>query len=251
MAINLIRPLAGFDIESTGISIENDRIVELCVIKIHLNGEEESKVWLINPEMPIPVGATEVHNISDDDVVDKPTFKEVFPEIARFIKGCDLLTYNGNRFDIPLLKNEFARVGLEFPFNGTLYIDALIIYRKLNPNNLSAVFERLTGNKLENAHSAEADVSATITILEKLINKHSNEIGDYVLDLHKYSDSDKILDWDGKFKMIGKDVCFNFGKHKDKPVKNVWREDNKYINWFYDSNMPEDSKEYLRKALKF
>jgi len=166
MNLKLHKPLCIFDLETTGISVGKDRIVEICILKVNPDASRESKTWLVNPEMPIPKESSEVHGIYDADVKDAPKFREIAPKIMEIINGTDLGGFNSNRFDVPLLAEELLRADIDFDLSKFRLVDAQTIYHKMEPRNLSAAYQFYCGKTLENAHSAEADVLATFEVLD-------------------------------------------------------------------------------------
>jgi DNA polymerase-3 subunit epsilon len=240
--MKIIKPIVFFDLETSSVDTETARIVEIACIKINPDGTRETKTTRINPEIEIPLEATAVHGITNEDVKDSPTFKQVGTSLREWFEGCDLGSYNGNNYDIPLLSAELVRAGLEpIDWNPNL-LDALIMYRHLFSNTLSDVYKRLTGKELENSHSALADVEATLTIAEILIKDLEQQTvseidlmlqGDklrYDLAGKMYKDSESIVRW-------------NFSKNKDKPVL----EDSGFINWFMNQSFPKESKDKIKE----
>ncbi len=236
--LNLTKPLCFFDLETTGIQIAKDRIVEISILKVFPNGNRESKTWLVNPEQPIPPETTAVHGISDEDVKDAPTFKELAPQVIEMIKGSDLAGFNSNRFDIPLLAEELLRAGQDFDLKKHRPIDVQVIFHKEEPRNLSAAYKFYCDKDLLNAHSAEADTEATYEILQAQINKYDNLEND-VDFLSKYSSHYKNADLAG---MIGYDKdgdeIFKFGKYKGQKVRQVFGKDPGYYSWIQNADFP-------------
>jgi len=242
--MKLTKSIIWFDCETTGVSTEDDRIVEIACLKINPDGTRETKETLINPEIPIPIEASSVHGITDEKVKDAPKFKQIATSLREWFKDCDLGSYNGNNFDIPLLSAELVRSGLQpIDWNPNL-LDAFTLYRHLFPNTLSDVYKRLTGKELENAHSALADVEASLEIAEILtkgIEQQTVEEIDLMLQADKlrfdlagklYRDSEGVVRW-------------NFSKNKDKPVL----EDKGFCNWFLGQGFPKESKDKLKYIL--
>ncbi len=174
MELNLKRPLAFFDIESTGLNVSKDRIIELCIIKVSPNGTTETKTWLLNPDYPISEEAEQIHGISQESVKDKPTFKQVSKDIHRFLANCDLAGYNSNRFDIPMLVEEFLRADVDFEVENRHFIDVQNIFMKMEQRTLKAAYRFYLQKELENAHSAEADVTATYEVLKAQLDRYAN-----------------------------------------------------------------------------
>lgn len=215
------RPIVWLDIESTGVDRENDRIVELCMIKIHPDGKKEVKTRRFNPEMPIPKEASEVHGIYDDDVKDEPTFRQVSKGVHAFIQGCDLGGFNSNAFDIPMLYSEFLRAGIEWDYSAHRMIDVGNIYKRLYPRTLESAVQTFLGREHDGAHGAEADTIATYEVMDYFLS-NSDDVPKTVDELHLYSNYDsEILDLHGKFKCAddGETILLNFGKHRGEPAK--------------------------------
>ena len=193
MKLNLKNPLVFFDLETTGVNIATDRIVELCYIKVYPNGNEESKSMRINPEMHIPEASSAIHGIYDEDVKDCPTFKQIARELANAIEGCDLAGFNSNRFDIPMLAEEFLRAEVDFDMTRRKFIDVQNIYHKLERRTLSAAYKFYCGKDLENAHSALADTQATYEVLQAQLDKYPNELQNDMQFLADFSRTDLVL----------------------------------------------------------
>jgi DNA polymerase III subunit epsilon len=239
MKLSLSRPLAFLDLETTGINISTDRIVEIAIVKINIDGTKQVKRKLINPQMPIPAGATEVHGITDDMVKEAPTFKQVANEIKQFIEGCDLGGYNSNRFDIPMLIEEFLRAGIDFSVEGKKFVDVQKVFHLMEQRTLSAAYKFYCNKSLDGAHSAEVDATATWEVLEAQIERYP-QIGDTV---------ESIVDFARRFiKDKGVEV-FNFGKHKGKPVVQVLKEEPQYYDWMMKGDFPMNTKQKLTEIL--
>ncbi|MCK6612128.1 MAG: 3'-5' exonuclease [Bacteroidia bacterium] len=245
MELNLKRPLVVFDLETTGISISTDRIVEIALIKIHPDGKEESRVMKINPGMPIPPESTAIHGISDADVANAPKFEEVARELAEFMKNCDFAGFNSNKFDFPLLVEEYLRAGIDFDVENRKFIDAQRIFHVMEPRNLAAAYKFYCDKSLENAHSAEADTRATLEVLKAQIDKYEQLKND-VDYLHSFSGQSKNVDLAGRmvYNDQGKEV-FNFGKHRGKLVEQVLKQDQGYYQWMMDGDFSRDTKRRL------
>ncbi len=260
MELNLKRPLAFFDIESTGLNVSKDRIVELCIIKVNPNGTTETKTWLLNPGYPISEEAQKVHGISAEDVKDKPTFKQVAKDIHRFLANCDLAGYNSNRFDIPMLVEEFLRAGVDFDVENRRFIDVQNIFMKMEPRTLKAAYRFYLQKELENAHSATADVQATYEVLKAQLDRYAHtaytdkegETGTPVKNdvdaLAKFSTHHRNADLMGQiiYNEKGEEV-FNFGKHKGKTVEEVFRQEPSYYDWMQKADFPLYTKKLLTK----
>lgn len=248
MKLNLKNPLVFFDLETTGTNINLDRIVEICYLKVYPNGNESSKTLRINPEMHIPEQASAVHGIYDDDVMDCPTFKEVAKEIANDIEGCDLAGFNSNRFDIPLLVEEFLRVGVDIDLNKRKFIDVQIIYHKLEQRTLSAAYKFYCGKNLEDAHTAEADTRATYEVLKAQLDHYPEVLENDVKFLSEYSCFTKNVDFAGRIVYDDNGVeVFNFGKYKGIPVLDVLQRDPGYYGWILNGDFTLNTKNVLTK----
>ena len=197
MKLNLKNPIVFFDLETTGTNINSDRIVEICYLKVYPNGNEESKTLRINPEMPIPAESSAVHGIYDADVADCPTFKEVAKSIANDIEGCDLAGFNSNRFDIPVLAEEFLRAGVDIDLNRRKFIDVQTIFHKMEQRTLSAAYKFYCNKSLENAHTAEADTLATYEVLKAQLDRYPDLKND-VAFLSQYSCYSNNVDFAGR-----------------------------------------------------
>lgn len=248
MKLNLKNPLVFFDLETTGTNINLDRIVEICYLKVYPNGNESSKTLRINPEMHIPEQASAVHGIYDDDVMDCPTFKEVAKEIANDIEGCDLAGFNSNRFDIPLLVEEFLRVGVDIDLNKRKFIDVQVIYHKLEQRTLSAAYKFYCGKNLEDAHTAEADTRATYEVLKAQLDHYPEILENDVKFLSEYSCFTKNVDFAGRIVYDDNGVeVFNFGKYKGIPVLDVLQRDPGYYGWILNGDFTLNTKNVLTK----
>lgn len=249
MKLNLQNPLIFFDLETTGVDVAKDRIVELCYIKVFPNGNEESKSMRINPCMPIPPKSSEVHGIYDADVVDCPTFKDIAPELFKTFQGCDLAGFNSNRFDIPLLCEEFLRQGMDLDVSKRKCIDVQNIYHKLERRTLVAAYKYYCEKDLENAHSALADTRATLEVLEAQLDRYPSDLKNDVGFLAEYSKMNNNVDFAGRIIRDEKGVAvFNFGKHKGKPVVDVLRRlDPSYYAWMMQGDFAQNTKQVLTK----
>ncbi len=249
MKLNLQNPLIFFDLETTGVDVAKDRIVELCYIKVFPNGNEESKSMRINPCMPIPPKSSEVHGIYDADVVDCPTFKDIAPELFKTFQGCDLAGFNSNRFDIPLLCEEFLRQGMDFDVSKRKCIDVQNIYHKLERRTLVAAYKYYCEKDLEDAHSALADTRATLEVLEAQLDRYPSDLKNDVGFLAEYSKMNNNVDFAGRIIRDEKGVeVFNFGKHKGKPVVDVLRRlDPSYYAWMMQGDFAQNTKQVLTK----
>ena len=245
MELDLKKPIVFFDLETTGVDVANDRIVEISLMKIFTDGKEEIKTMRINPEMPIPPQVTEIHGISDDDVKDEPTFKIVAKDVVKFIEGCDLAGYNSNKFDIPLLAEEFLRVDLDVDLKKHRFIDVQVIFHKMEQRTLSAAYKFYCKKNLDNAHSAEADTIATYEILKAQIDRYT-DLNNDMEELSKFSSHNKNADFAGRIVFNNKDEeVFNFGKYKGQTVESVLEKDKGYFSWMLNSDFPLYTKKVL------
>lgn len=244
MKLNLKRPLIIFDLETTGINIAHDRIVEISIIKVTPGREDtpEIKSRRINPEMHIPEEATAVHHITDEDVAGEPTFKQVAHSLAEFIKGCDIAGFNSTRFDIPMLDEEFHRVGVDFDFHKARFVDVQTIFHKLEPRNLSAAYRFYCDKELVGAHGALADTKATYEILLAQLEKYEALPGD-VGELSKFSSQNNNVDLAGRliYDDKGREII-NFGKYKGMPAADVLAKDPGYYGWIMQGDFTSDTK---------
>jgi DNA polymerase-3 subunit epsilon len=245
MRLNLKNPIIFFDLETTGINIASDRIVEISYLKIDLNGNETSKTLRLNPEMPIPEKVIAIHGISNEDVKDAPTFNEVAKSLARDLEGCDLGGYNSVRFDIPLLAEEFLRSGVDIDLKRRKFVDVQIIFMKMEPRTLSAAYKFFVNKELSNAHSAEADTMATYEVLQAQLDRYSNLEND-IGKLAEFSAHTRNVDFAGRIVYNEEDVeVFNFGKYKGKPVTEVLVKDPGYYGWMMKGDFPLYTKKVL------
>jgi DNA polymerase-3 subunit epsilon len=245
MQLNLKNPLIIFDLETTGMNIASDRIVEISYLKVTPNGKEECKTLRLNPEMPIPPQSTEIHGISDADVADCPTFVEVAKNLAKDIEGCDLAGYNSNRFDIPLLAEEFIRADVDIDLMKRKFIDVQTIFYKKEPRTLSAAFKFYCDGDLENAHSAEADTRATYEVLKAQLDRYEDLEND-VNYLSKFSSFNRNADFAGRIVLDDNDEeVFNFGKYKGQKVADVLKRDPGYYGWMLQGDFTLHTKKVI------
>ena len=258
MNLNLKNPLIFFDLETTGINIVTDRIVELAMLKINIDGSEEVREMRINPEMPIPEVSSLIHGIYDDDVKDKPSFRQVARSLAQFMEGCDLAGFNSNRFDIPLLAEEFLRVDVDIDFKRHQFIDVQAIFHKMEKRTLAAAFKFYCHQDLKDAHSAMADTRATYDVLKSQLDVYQDTvvedpkgkpikpIQNEVKALSEFSSYDRNVDFVGRIVLNDKGVeVFNFGKNKGVPVEKVLKEQPGYYGWIMNSEFPLYTKKVL------
>lgn len=249
MKLKLKNPIIFFDLETTGIDVAKDRIVELCYIKVFPNGNEESKTMRLNPEVHIPEQASAVNGIYDEDVADCPTFKEVAQELKTAFAGCDLAGFNSNRFDIPLLVEEFLRAGVtDIDFTKVKMVDVQNIYHKLERRTLIAAYKYYCGKDLENAHSADADTRATLEVLEAQLDHYPDDLQNDIEFLAEFSKMNNNVDFAGRMVYDEDGVpVFNFGKYKGKPVVDVLRRDPGFYGWLQQGDFPLNTKQILMK----
>jgi DNA polymerase-3 subunit epsilon len=258
MKLNLKRPLAFFDLEATGINVGSDRIVEIAILKALPDGTEEVKTWRINPEMPIPLQTSLIHGIYDEDIKDAPTFKQLAVEIAEFIAEADLAGYNSNKFDIPMLLEEFLRADVDFDMNERKFVDVQNIFHQMEQRTLKAAYKFYCGEDLVNAHAAEADVIATYKVLlgqlemyketefEDKKGVRSVPVVNDVEALHTFTNLHKPVDFAGRMVYNDKnEVCFNFGKHKGKTTAEVFALEPSYYAWMKQGDFPLYTKKKL------
>ncbi|MBP3472216.1 MAG: 3'-5' exonuclease [Paraprevotella sp.] len=246
MKLNLKNPLVFFDLETTGVNISTDRIVELCYIKVYPNGNEESKTMRINPEMHIPETSSQVHGIYDKDVADCPTFKQIATELAHTIEGCDFAGFNSNRFDVPLLVEEFLRAGVNINLSRRKFIDVQNIYHKLERRTLSAAYKFYCGADLEDAHSALADTRATYEVLMAQLDRYPDDLQNDVQFLADYSRMNNNVDFAGRIVYNDKGTeVFNFGKYKGRPVAEILKVDPGYYGWIMQGDFTLNTKQVL------
>lgn len=247
MQLKLTNPIVFFDLETTGIDVVKDRIVEISLVKVMPDGAEEVKTRRINPGMPIPAEASAVHGIKDEDVKDCPPFKSVAKSLANYIEGCDLAGYNSNKFDIPMLMEEFLRAGVDIDLKKRKCVDVQNIFHKMEQRTLSAAYKFYCEADLSNAHSAEADTLATYEILKRQLDRYS-ELENSVDFLSKYSERVPTADYAGRiaYDEAGVEVI-NFGKHKGKRVTDVLKNEPSYYNWIMNGDFPEYTKKVLTK----
>ncbi len=248
MKLNLKNPVVFFDLETTGTNINSDRIVEICYLKVYPNGNEESKTMRINPEMHIPETSTAIHGIHDEDVADCPTFKQIAKELARAIEGSDIAGFNSNRFDVPVLVEEFLRAGIDIDLSRRKFIDVQVIYHKLEQRTLSAAYKFYCGKNLEDAHTAEADTRATYEVLKAQLDRYPDVLQNDVAFLSEYSTYSKNADFAGRIIYDDKGVeVFNFGKYKGMPVAEVLKKDTGYFGWIMNGDFTLNTKNVLTK----
>jgi DNA polymerase-3 subunit epsilon len=249
MSLQLIRPIAFIDLETTGVNLSTDRIVEIAMIKILPDGTRQVKRKLINPQMPIPAETTAIHGITDEMVKDAPTFKQAGNELKQFIENCDMGGYNSNRFDIPMLMEEFLRAGMEVDLSTRRMVDVQHIFYTMEPRTLTAAYKYYCEKELIDAHSAEADVNATIDVLLSQIKRYP-QLGNSVDSILGSIGEEKIVDYARRFLFNEKGIeVFNFGKHKGRPVVDVLKAEPQYYDWMMRGDFPLHTKKKLTEIL--
>lgn len=245
MELKLNRPICFFDLETTGIEVAKDRIVEISILKVFPNGNKESKTWLVNPEMVIPPNVIAVHGITNEKVANEPTFKELASQIYAMIKDSDLAGFNSDRFDIPLLAEELLRAGVDFDMKSRVSVDVQTIFHKMEERTLSAALKFYCGKSLDNAHSAAADTMATYEILKAQLERYP-ELENDMKSLAEFTTRKKTADFAG---FIGYDKdgdeIFSFGKHKGVKVDKVLEEEPGYFGWLQNADFPLYTKKVL------
>lgn len=244
--LQLRRPLAFFDLETTGVDFVKDRIVEISILRVEIDGSEKKYTQRLNPTIPIPIEASAVHGIYDEDVIMCPTFKDVAQEIFDLMNPCDLAGFNSNRFDIPVILEEFMRVGIEFDIENRSMVDVHRIYTLYEKRTLEAAYFFYCNKLLENAHSAEADTQATYEVLVAQIEKYDDLKND-VRALHDLSNEERIIDSGRRFIFSNGKPTFNFGKYKGKSVEEVLKQDPGYYSWMMQGDFPLHTKQKLKE----
>lgn len=245
MQLQLKKPIVFLDLETTGVNVGADRIVEIALLKVFPNGNKDSKVMRINPTIPIPIEASKVHGIYDQDLIDCPTFQDVARDINTFLGGCDLAGYNSNKFDIPLLIEEFTRAGIHFELNDRKLIDVQNIFHKMEQRTLAAAYKFYCDKDLLNAHSAEADTTATFEVLLSQLQKYDSLKND-VDFLSQFSSVTRNVDLAGRIVLNEKgEEVFNFGKYKGRQVKEVFRTEPSYYDWMMKGDFATNTKNVI------
>jgi DNA polymerase III subunit epsilon len=245
MELKLHRPICFFDLETTGIDVAKDRIVEIAIFKVYPNGNKESKTWLVNPTIPIPAQATAIHGISNEKVANEPTFAALASQIHNMIKDSDLAGFNSDRFDIPLLAEELLRAGVDFDMKNRVSVDVQTIFHKKEERTLSAAYKFYCEQSLENAHSAEADTMATYEILKAQLDRYSDLEND-MKSLAEYTTRKKSVDFAGFIALNDKgQEIFTFGKNKGQLVEEVLEKEPGYYGWIQGADFPLYTKKVL------
>jgi DNA polymerase-3 subunit epsilon len=246
--LSLKRPIVFFDLETTGTDPAKDRIVELAFIKLHPDGQKDKFVKRVNPGMPIPPDATAVHGISNEDVKDCPTFKQIAHTLYDWIKGCDMGGYNSNKFDVPLLAEEFLRNGVNVDFTERYMVDVQQIFFKMESRSLSAAYTFYCNKALENAHSAEADTMATIEVLESQLERYADLKND-VKALNDFTANEQYVDYARRILLKDGQPIFNFGKHKGRKVEDVFTQEPQYYDWMMQADFSLHTKQKISEIL--
>jgi DNA polymerase-3 subunit epsilon len=245
MELKLNKPICFFDLETTGIDVAKDRIVEIAVFKVYPNGNKESKTWLVNPTIPIPPQATAIHGISDEKVANEPTFKELASQVYNMIKDSDLAGYNSDRFDIPLLAEELLRAGVDFDMKNRVSVDVQTIFHKKEERTLSAALKFYCNQSLENAHTAEADTMATYEILKAQLDRYEDLPND-MKTLSEFTSRKKAVDFAGFIALNDKgQEIFTFGKNKNQLGEEVLEKEPGYYGWIQGADFPLYTKKVL------
>lgn len=246
MKLELKNPIIFLDLETTGVDPAKDRIVEISMVKVSPSGEREIKTRRLNPEMPIPAGATAVHHITDEDVKDCPTFKAVAKSMAAYMEGCDLAGYNSNKFDIPVLAEEFLRAGVDIDLKKRKFVDVQNIFHQMEQRTLVAAYKFYCDKELDGAHSAEADTLATLEVLEAQLDRYGEQLRNDIDFLSEFSSRSRFADYAGRIVYDDNDVeVFGFGKHKGRPVAQVFREEPSYYAWMMNGDFPQYTKKVI------
>jgi len=245
MKLNLKNPLIFFDLETTGMNIASDRIVEIAYLKIYPDGREEIMTYRVNPTIPIPKDITEIHGISDEDVKDAPTFNEIAKTLVKNFEGCDFAGFNSNKFDLPLLAEEFLRANVDFDLKKRKVIDVQVIFYKKEQRTLSAAYRFYCDKDLTNAHNAEVDTRATYEVLQAQLDRYPDLLND-VGKLSEYSTHKRSVDFAGRIVYNDKgEEIFNFGKYNGQTVVSVLTKDPAYYSWMMNGDFPQYTKNVL------
>ena len=243
--LQLTRPIAFIDLETTGVNLSSDRIVEIAIVKLLPDGGRQVKRKLINPQMPIPRVSSDIHGITDEMVKDAPSFKQAGNEIKQFLENCDLGGYNSNRFDIPVLMEEFLRADMEVDLSDRRMIDVQHIFYQMEPRTLTAAYKFFCNKELANAHSAEVDITATVEVLEAQLVRYE-KLGNTLDSILATIGEDKIVDYARRFVFDDKGIeIFNFGKFKGKAVHDVLKSEPQYYDWMMKGDFPMHTKKKL------
>jgi DNA polymerase-3 subunit epsilon len=246
MNLNLTRPLAFVDLETTGTNFAKDRIVEIAVLKLMPDGNIHEKQTLVNPRIPIPAQVSAIHGIKDEHVKDAPTFEQVAKHYFLFLDECDLAGFNSTRFDFPILLEEFYRAGVIFDVSNRKFVDVQRIYHNLEPRNLAAAYKFYCEKELNNAHSAMVDAKATFEVLKAQLDRYSNDLKNDIDFLHEFSKDGDFVDLGKRMYFENGIEVFNFGKHKGKQVVEVFKSEPSYYDWILKGEFPLDFKEKIK-----
>lgn len=247
MQLNLKKPIIFFDLETTGIDIMHDRIVEISMIKVLPSGEEIEKTRRVNPGIPIPAEATAVHHITDADVANEPMFRQIARSLANEMTGCDIAGFNSNRFDIPMLDQEFQRAGVKFDFSKARFVDVQTIFHKKEQRTLVAAYRFYCGKELDGAHSANADTRATLEVLKSQLD-HYDDLPNDIEELSKFSQMNRNVDFMGRLIYNDDDKeVINFGKYKGKIAEEILRKEPSYYDWIMKSDFAQNTKDYFTR----
>ena len=248
--IQLSRPLVFFDLETTGVDIYNDRIIQIGAIRIEPDGTKTEKEWLVNPGVPIPKSSSAIHGITDDMVQDKPRLGDIADELSVFFADADIGGYNVKNFDLPLLSVEFGRIGLPFDSETINIVDAMALFRILEPRTLTAAYKKFCGKELVDAHDAMADIRASLDVLHGQLEKNP-ELPKTPKELHElcFPKDPDAYDAEGKLKFIDGDLCINFGKNKGKKLEHLAMNDPGYLEWILNGTFSKKVKDAVKKAL--
>lgn len=252
MPLQLVRPLCVFDLETTGLQITKDRIVQIAIIKLLPDGTQEEFNALVNPEQVIPEEITAIHGISNEMIKNAPTFKEIAPQVIDFIGNADLAGYNSNKFDIPVLSEELLRCEIAFDLGARHFVDVQNIFHKMEQRTLAAAYQFYCGKTISNAHNALYDTLATLEVLQAQTERYSDLSND-IEGLAKFSTvgDNQIADFAGRLCWNAKnELCYNFGKHKGKTIEKVLKEEPGYYGWMLDADFPLHTKAVLRKEME-
>lgn len=248
MPLKLARPIVFIDLETTGINLATDRVIEIAIVKISPEKEKQVKHKIVNPQIPIPKAASDIHGITDEHVKDKPTFKEVANELKQFIDNADLSGYNSNRFDIPLLMEEFLRAGINLDMNNRRLLDVQQIFHMMEKRTLGAAYKFYCEKELIEAHSAEADATATWEILEAQLTRYGH-LGETIETILQFTGEEKYVDFARRFVLDNDVEVFNFGKHKGRAVCEVLKAEPQYYDWMMKGDFPLHTKQKLTEIL--
>jgi len=246
--LQLKRPIAFFDLETTGLDQVKDRIVEIAIVRINVDGSRDQYEKRVNPEMPISEESSSIHGIYDEDVKNAPTFKQIAHEVNKFIANCDLGGYNSNKFDLPVLAEELLRAGISVDFKSRKLVDVQQVFYKKEPRTLAAAYKFYCQEELVNAHNALADVEATVAVLEAQLDKYP-ELGNEVQGLHEFTGGDEFVDYSRRMVLKDNVAYFNFGKHKGKKVEDVFKQEPQYYDWMMQADFSLHTKQCISEIL--